>query len=118
MSAAFAVIVFTLLALLVAVALLTISALVGPRRTRRGKLEPYECGMPVLDTARKPFHVQYYLIAVTFLLFDIEVAFIIPWASVFKRIGPEAVAAMGIFLFILTLGLAYEWAKGALDWEK
>ncbi len=117
MSPAFAIILFTFLALIIAVGLLAVSALLGPHRRRKGKLEPYECGMPIIDDVRKPFHVQYYLVAVTFLLFDIELAFIIPWASVFKRIGPEAVLAMGIFVVLLALGLIYEWAKGSFEWD-
>lgn len=117
MNPAFAVLMFTALAMFLAVALLTISYLLGPRRIRRAKLEPYECGVPIHEPARAPFHVHYYMVAVLFLLFDIELAFIIPWISVFKRLEWYGIATMGIFVIVLILGLVYEWRKGGLEWD-
>lgn len=117
MNPAFAVLMFTALAIVLAVGLLTASYLLGPRRRRLGKLEPYECGVPLHEPARSPFHVHYYMVAVLFLLFDIELAFIIPWVSVFKRLDLYGIVTMGVFLVVLIVGLVYEWRKGGLEWD-
>ena len=81
------------------------------------KLSPYECGEIVKGTSRIQFNVRYYLFALIFVIFDVEVLFVIPWAVVFKQLGMFAYYEMLIFIFILTLGLAYAWKKGALEWQ-
>ena len=81
------------------------------------KLSPYECGFEAFEDARMKFDVRYYLIAILFILFDLEIAFLFPWAIVLEEIGMFGFVAMLIFLAILTVGFVYEWKKGALDWE-
>ncbi|WP_287372433.1 NADH-quinone oxidoreductase subunit A [Oceanithermus sp.] len=89
----------------------------GPRRPDPEKLSPYECGFEAFEDARMKFDVRYYLVAILFIIFDLEIAFLFPWAVVLDRIGTEGLVAMGIFLGILVVGFAYEWRKGALEWE-
>ncbi|MCP3680381.1 MAG: NAD(P)H-quinone oxidoreductase subunit 3 [Gammaproteobacteria bacterium] len=91
--------------------------LLGPRRPDQEKLSTYECGFAPTDDARLPFHVRYYLIAILFILFDLEIAFIVPWAVVFRHIGSSGIIAMAIFILLLLLGFVVEWKKGALEWE-
>lgn len=81
------------------------------------KLAPYECGEIVKGTSRVQFNVRYYLFALIFVIFDVEVLFVVPWAVVFKQLGMIAYIEMLIFIFILTLGLLYAWKKGALEWQ-
>jgi NADH-quinone oxidoreductase subunit A len=81
------------------------------------KLSPYECGFEAFEDARMKFDVRYYLVAILFILFDLEIAFLFPWAIVLEEIGMFGFVAMLIFLGILTVGFVYEWKKGALDWE-
>lgn len=81
------------------------------------KLSPYECGEVVKGHSRIQFNVRYYLFALIFVIFDVEVLFIVPWAVVFKQLGMIAYVEMLIFIFILTLGLMYAWRKGALEWQ-
>jgi NADH-quinone oxidoreductase subunit A len=81
------------------------------------KLSPYECGFEAFEDARMKFDVRYYLVAILFILFDLEIAFLFPWAIVLEEIGMFGFVSMLIFLGILTVGFAYEWKKGALDWE-
>ena len=85
--------------------------------TEAVKNSPYECGEIVKGTARIQFNVRYYLFALIFVIFDVEVLFVIPWAVVFKQLGMFAYYEMLIFILILTLGLVYAWKKGALEWE-
>jgi NADH-quinone oxidoreductase subunit A len=94
-----------------------IGFLLGPKRPSDAKLSPYECGFPPFDDARLPFDVRYYLVAILFIIFDLETAFLVPWAVVFRELGWEGMAVMGIFLGILTVGFIYEWQKGGLEWE-
>ena len=111
----------TLLFLIVAtgigVALIVIGNVLGPKRPNAEKLSPYECGFAAFEDARMQFDVRYYLIAILFIVFDLEIAFVFPWAVVFKEIGITAIVAMAIFLGILVIGFIYEWKKGALEWE-
>jgi len=93
------------------------SRLIGQKKPSAIKLAPYECGMPLIGSARERVSVKFYLVAVTFIVFDIEVAFLYPWAVVFKKLGWYGAAAMGFFIFVLVIGLIYEWKKGALEWE-
>tara|TARA_B100002051_G_scaffold273729_1_gene313147 strand:+ start:872 stop:1288 length:417 start_codon:yes stop_codon:yes gene_type:complete len=103
--------------ILVAVPLL-ISKLVAPANKTREKLETYECGEEVEGSAWLQFNIRFYVIALIFLIFDVEVVFLFPWAVVFKDMGIVALVEMGIFLTILLIGLAYVWVKGDLDWVK
>jgi NADH-quinone oxidoreductase subunit A len=91
--------------------------LLGPSRPDAEKLSPYECGFEAFEDARMKFDVRYYLVAILFILFDLEIAFLFPWAVALKDIGASGFWAMMIFLAILVVGFAYEWKKGALDWE-
>ncbi len=101
----------------IGIALLVIGNLLGPKRPSREKLSPYECGFEAFEDARMRFDVRYYLIAILFIVFDLEIAFMFPWAVVFKELGFVPIAAMAVFLGILVIGFVYEWKKGALDWE-
>ena len=89
----------------------------GPNRPDSAKNSPYECGFEAFEDARMKFDVRYYLVAILFILFDLEVAFLFPWAAAYKQLGPVGFWAAMIFLFILLIGFIYEWKKGALDWE-
>jgi NADH-quinone oxidoreductase subunit A len=97
--------------------------LIAPSRPDAEKLSPYECGFEAFEDARMKFDVRYYLIAIIFILFDLEIAFLFPWAAIFKEIvNTEAVKTFGffemfLFIGILVVGYVYAWAKGALDWE-
>jgi NADH-quinone oxidoreductase subunit A len=90
---------------------------VSPNRPDPEKLSPYECGFEAFEDARMKFDVRYYLIAILFILFDLEIAFLFPWAVVLPQIGFFGFASMMVFLFILIVGFIYEWKKGALEWE-
>ncbi|MEC7885470.1 MAG: NADH-quinone oxidoreductase subunit A [Pseudomonadota bacterium] len=81
------------------------------------KTSPYECGFDHFGDARMKFDVRYYLIAILFIIFDLEIAFLFPWAVTIKTIGLESLIAMSVFLFVLIIGFIYEWKKGALDWD-
>lgn len=89
----------------------------GPRRANKQKLEPYESGMIPFHDARRRFPVKYYLVAMLFILFDIEVIFLFPWAVVLRDLRVFALVPISFFLVLLVFGLLYEWKKGALDWE-
>jgi NADH-quinone oxidoreductase subunit A len=93
------------------------STVLGANRPDPEKLSPYECGFEAFEDARMKFDVRYYLVAILFILFDLEIAFLFPWAIVLTELGWFGVISMGIFLLILVVGFVYEWMKGALDWE-
>jgi NADH-quinone oxidoreductase subunit A len=95
----------------------TMGYLLGPKRPNPEKLSPYECGFEAFNDARSPFHVRFYLVAILFIIFDLETAFLVPWAVVFRQLGWTSMVAMGLFLGLLTVGFIYEWKKGALEWE-
>ena len=97
--------------------LLSVGKLLAPNRPDPEKLSPYECGFEAFEDARMKFDVRYYLVAILFILFDLEIAFLFPWAVVLNEIGFEGFLAMMVFLVILIVGFAYEWKKGALEWE-
>ncbi|MEZ2417684.1 NADH-quinone oxidoreductase subunit A [Luteibacter sp. RCC_6_2] len=97
--------------------LLVVGILAGPRRPESEKLSPYECGFEAFEDARMKFDVRYYLIAILFIIFDLEIAFLFPWAVVFDKIGAIALIEMALFLALLVVGFAYVWKKGALEWE-
>lgn len=91
--------------------------LLSPKKPDPEKLSAYECGIDAFSDARAPFDVRYYLIAILFVIFDLETAFLVPWAVVFRELGWFGLITMGIFLGLLTVGFIYEWKKGALEWE-
>ena len=99
------------------IVLLAIGMLVAPRNPDPEKSSPYECGFEAFEDARMKFDVRYYLIAILFIIFDLEVAFLFPWAVVFDKIGPVALIEMALFLVLLVIGFAYVWKKGALEWD-
>jgi NADH-quinone oxidoreductase subunit A len=111
----------TLLFLIVAtgigIALIVIGNVLGPKRPSAEKLSPYECGFPAFEDARMRFDVRYYLVAIIFIVFDLEIAFVFPWALVFRELGVFALVEMGVFLSLLVIGFIYVWKKGALEWE-
>ncbi len=111
------VLLFILVGIAVGVAPQVIGYLLGPNRPDAAKNSPYECGFEAFENARMQFDVRYYLVAILFILFDLEIAFLFPWAVVLKEVGPSGFWAAVIFLAILVVGFAYEWKKGALDWE-
>ena len=113
----FPILLFILVGLAVGVAPMVLGALLGPHRPDPEKLSPYECGFEAFEDARMKFDVRYYLVAILFILFDLEIAFLFPWAIVLQDLGWFGLIAMLIFLGILVVGFIYEWKKGALDWE-
>ena len=94
-----------------------ISRLLGVHRPDSEKLSPYEFGFEAFEDARMKFDVRYYLVAILFILFDLEIAFLFPWAIVLRELGMFGLLSMLVFLAILVVGFVYEWKKGALDWE-
>jgi NADH-quinone oxidoreductase subunit A len=113
----FPILLFIAVGLAVGVAPMVLGRLLGPHRPDPEKLSPYECGFEAFEDARMKFDVRYYLVAILFILFDLEIAFLFPWAAVINEIGLAGFASMMIFLAILTVGFVYEWMKGALEWE-
>jgi len=111
------VLLFILVGLGVGVAPQALGFLLGPNRPDEAKNSPYECGFEAFEDARMKFDVRYYLVAILFILFDLEIAFLFPWAVSLKEVGMTGFVAVLIFLAILVVGFAYEWKKGALDWE-
>jgi NADH-quinone oxidoreductase subunit A len=94
-----------------------LTGLIGVNRPDAAKLSPYECGFEAFEDARMKFDVRYYLVAILFILFDLEIAFLFPWAVALQDIGMFGFMSMMVFLAILVVGFIYEWKKGALDWE-
>ena len=113
----FPILVFILFGLVLGGLMLSTGRLVSPNRPDPEKLSPYECGFEAFEDARMKFDVRYYLVAILFILFDLEIAFLFPWAVVLPEIGFFGFVAMMIFLFILIVGFVYEWKKGALEWD-
>ena len=108
---------FILVGLGIGAALIAAGFVLGPRRPHDDKLSPYECGFEAFEDTRMKFDVRYYLVAILFIIFDLEIAFLFPWAIVLDDIGLFGFGAMGVFLAILLIGFLYEWKKGALEWE-
>jgi NADH-quinone oxidoreductase subunit A len=94
-----------------------ISRLLGVHRPDSEKLSPYECGFEAFEDARMKFDVRYYLVAILFILFDLEIAFLFPWAIVLRELGMFGLLSMLVFVAILVVGFVYEWKKGALEWD-
>ena len=113
----FPILLFILVGLAVGVVPILLGKLLGPNRPDPEKLSPYECGFEAFEDARMKFDVRYYLVAILFILFDLEIAFLFPWAVVVNEIGFAGFLSMMLFLAILTVGFVYEWMKGALEWE-
>jgi NADH-quinone oxidoreductase subunit A len=111
------VLLFILVGIGVGVGPMLLGKLVGPSRPDPEKLSPYECGFEAFEDARMRFDVRYYLVAILFILFDLEIAFLFPWAVALDSIGFFGFMAMMIFLAVLVVGFVYEWMKGALDWQ-
>lgn len=105
------------LAGVVVLALLLIAEKVGPKSLNPAKAEPFESGNPPRGDARIRFSVRFYLVAMLFLIFDLEVVFLYPWAILFRRLGLFGLVEMGVFLAILVIGFIYVWKKGALEWD-
>ena len=98
-------------------AALLIAKLISPKSFSVKKAEPYECGIPTRGESMIQFKAGYYIFAILFLLFDVEVVFLYPWATVLKGLGPQGILYIAIFMFVLIMGLAYAWRKGALKWD-
>jgi NADH-quinone oxidoreductase subunit A len=101
----------------IGVLLLVLGFVLGPSRPDAEKLSPYECGFEAYEDSRMKFDVRYYLVAILFIVFDLEIAFLFPWAVALDSIGVVGLAAMGVFLLVLVVGFIYEWKKGALEWD-
>ena len=91
--------------------------ILGPRKPDDEKVSAYECGFEPFEDSRMKFDVRYYLVAILFIIFDLEIAFLFPWSVVLDEIGLFGLVAMGVFLGVLVIGFIYEWKKGALEWE-
>jgi len=111
------ILIFMVLATVLAIVMAGIPLLVAPKRPDSEKLSAYECGFEAFDDSRGRFDVRFYLVAILFIIFDLEVAFLFPWAVGLREIGLFGFWSMMIFLTILTVGFIYEWKKGALEWE-
>src|SRR5881227_2908088 len=110
-------VVFIGVAAAIGLALMIAPFLVAYRRPDPEKLSAYECGFNAFDDARMKFDVRFYLVAILFIIFDLEVSFLFPWAVAFDQLGPLGFWSMMIFLGVLTIGFIYEWKKGALEWD-
>lgn len=111
------ILVFILIGFGLGIAMFSISSIMSLRKPDPAKDAPYECGFPEFESARLPFDVRFYLVAILFILFDLETAFFFPWALTLRKIGCFGFWSMMIFLGILVIGFIYEWKKGALEWE-
>ena len=111
------IIIFIFIALALSIGFIVINFLFSPKKPDPEKLSAYECGFEPFDDSRMEFDVRFYLVAILFIIFDLEIAFLFPWAISLGNIGLLGFCSMMIFLFILTVGFVYEWKKGALDWE-
>jgi NADH-quinone oxidoreductase subunit A len=113
----FPVLLFIVVGTAMGFALIAAGSLIGPNRPDAQNLSPYECGFEAFGDARMKFDVRYYLVAILFILFDLEIAFLFPWAIANGAVGMVGFVTVMIFLAVLTVGFIYEWKKGALDWE-
>ena len=114
-SALFLVVLVT--AVLMVLGALILAILVAPKSTNPLKGEPYECGIPTRGSSWAQFKVGYYLIAILFLVFDVEIVLLFPWATIFRSVGVDGLILVSFFLVVLSLGLVYAWKKGALEWK-
>ena len=111
------ILIFLLVSIAASLFLLLLGSILSPSKPTAAKKATYECGFPAIGEARMPFDVRFYLVAILFIIFDLETAFLFPWAVSFRKLGPAGFYAMAIFLGILVVGFVYEWSKGALEWE-
>ena len=111
------IILFLVIALGLSVVFIVLNFILSPKKPDPEKLSAYECGFEPFDDSRIEFDVRFYLVAILFIIFDLEIAFLFPWAITLGNIGLLGFCSMMVFLFILTVGFIYEWKKGALDWE-
>tara|TARA_B100001741_G_C16126106_1_gene402324 strand:+ start:204 stop:575 length:372 start_codon:yes stop_codon:yes gene_type:complete len=111
------IIIFLFVALILSVGFIAINYLFSPKNPDSEKLSAYECGFEAFSDSRMEFDVRFYLVAILFIIFDLEIAFLFPWAVSLGSIGALGFWSMMIFLFVLTIGFVYEWKKGALDWD-
>ena len=111
------VILFIIVSLGLGAVMILVGAVLGPRRPGADKNAPYECGFEAFEDSRMKFDVRFYLVAILFIIFDLEIAFLFPWAIVLEEIGGFGFSAMMLFLGVLVIGFIYEWKKGALEWE-
>ena len=108
---------FLIVAAILGVVMMGVGALLSTRKPDAEKNSPYECGFPPFDNAHMPFNVRFYLVAILFIIFDLETAFFFPWAVVLRKIGWVGFGSMMLFLGLLVIGFIYEWRQGALEWE-
>ena len=113
----FPVLMFLGVAIGLGLVLLSVGFILGPRTGGEEKNSAYECGFEAFDDAHMKFDVRFYLVAILFIIFDLEIAFLFPWAVILDQLGAFGLVSMFFFLFILVIGFIYEWKKGALDWE-
>jgi len=113
----FPILVFLAVAAAIGLVLLTLGFLIGRGAKDSEKLSPYECGFEPFDDSRTKFDVRYYLVAILFIIFDLEIAFLFPWAVSLDAVGHFGILAMALFLGVLVIGFIYEWKKGALEWD-
>ena len=111
------IIIFLVIALGLSVSFIVLNFIFSPKNPDPEKLSTYECGFSAFDDSRMEFDVRFYLVAILFIIFDLEIAFLFPWAVSLGSIGELGFWSMMFFLFVLTIGFIYEWKKGALDWE-
>jgi len=111
------ILIFIAISVLIGVALLSLGSLLGPRRPDSEKLSPYECGFEAFEDSRMKFDVRFYLVAILFIIFDLEIAFFLPWAVALDKLGALGLAAMVIFVVELIIGFFIAWKRGALEWE-
>ena len=111
------ILIFLAVATAIGILLLSLGFLIGRGTKDAEKLSPYECGFEAFDDSRMKFDVRYYLVAILFIIFDLEIAFLFPWAVSLDTVGRFGMLAMGLFLAILVVGFIYEWKKGALEWD-
>ena len=113
----FSIVLFLIIALILSFGFIVINFLFSPKKPDPEKLSAYECGFEPFNDSRMQFDVRFYLVAILFIIFDLEIAFLFPWAISLGDIGALGFWSMMIFLFVLTIGFVYEWKKGALDWD-
>jgi len=111
------ILVFVVLGILFGVGPILLGYLLGPDRPDTEKNSPYECGFEAFEDSRMRFDVRFYLVAILFIIFDLEIAFLFPWAVALEQVGGFGILAKGVFLLLLVVGFIYEWKKGALEWE-
>ncbi|GMQ91774.1 MAG: NADH-quinone oxidoreductase subunit A [Gammaproteobacteria bacterium] len=111
------ILIFLVVGILFGIMPMMIGRMMGPHRPGKDKNSPYECGFEPFEDSRMKFDVRYYLVAILFIIFDLEIAFLFPWAVALQDIGMTGFVAMVVFLGVLVVGFIYEWKKGALEWE-